>query len=368
MEQHQLFREILEGLHDLPAMLTATVITVKGATPREVGAKMVIRSDGKFLGTIGGGCGEAEVWEEAMKTMKGILPSHPLTVDLTLSPETGSPKICGGTMEIFLDLWLPSHLSLLESLLKGTAEGREQVLATVISSSYSTGSPSEGLNAGGKLLAGPFVSGTTGHQEMDRLVESEATLRIQEGKSLVKEFTGSWGSSRIFLELVPTPPELVIVGAGHIAQPLASIGKLLDFRVTVIDDRPAMAIKERFPGADAVLQWDLFTPLSEMVHLTRRTYFILVTRGHKYDEIALRQILDSPVPYIGMIGSRRRVRAVFNDLKKDGFPTELLKKVFAPVGLDIGAETPAEIALCIVAEIVDLRRGGKGQHLALKKS
>jgi xanthine dehydrogenase accessory factor len=168
----------------------------------------------------------------------------------------------------------------------------------------------------------------------------------------------------VYLEVHRPPPSLVIVGAGHIARPLCRVGAMLGFRVVVLDDRPEFATRERFPEADAVLRADFGDPFRG-VPVDGQTHLVLVTRGHKYDFEALRDLLarDQIPAYIGMVGSRRRVRAALEQLSREGLPAERLRAVHAPIGLDLGAETPEEIAIAIAAELVLLRRGGTGAAL-----
>jgi xanthine dehydrogenase accessory factor len=165
----------------------------------------------------------------------------------------------------------------------------------------------------------------------------------------------------VYLEPHRPSPELVIVGAGHIARPLCAVGALLGFRVTVLDDRPEFATRERFPEAAEVLRADFSDPFRG-VAIHEGTHLVLVTRGHKYDFEALRDVLHRPQApaYVGMVGSRRRVRAALEQLVREGIPRERLAAVHAPIGLDVGAETPEEIAVSIAAEIVLVRRGGTG--------
>jgi xanthine dehydrogenase accessory factor len=168
----------------------------------------------------------------------------------------------------------------------------------------------------------------------------------------------------LYLEVRRPVQELIVVGAGHIAQPMAHIGALLGFRVTVLDDRPDFATRERFPDADRLVQADFSDPFAD-VRLHERTHILLVTRGHKYDYDCLVRALrtDPPPAYIGMIGSRRRVRATYEKLVEEGFGRDLIDRIHAPVGLDVGAETPEEIAIAVAAELVMLRRGGTGVPL-----
>ena len=173
------------------------------------------------------------------------------------------------------------------------------------------------------------------------------------------------GGIELYLERWEPPAELLIVGAGHVAQPLALVGGMLDFRVTVLDDRPAFATAERFPGAERVLVVDFAEPLAG-IEVGSRTSIVLVTRGHRHDYDCLRELArrGSEPRYIGMIGSRRRVRAAFEQLAAEGVEADWLARVHAPLGLDIGAETPAEIAVAVAAEIVLAVRGGSGRPLS----
>jgi xanthine dehydrogenase accessory factor len=175
-------------------------------------------------------------------------------------------------------------------------------------------------------------------------------------------------SCQVYLELHHPQPEMVVVGAGHVAQPLCTLGALLGLRVRVLDDRPQFATRERFPEADEVRSVDFGDPFAD-IPLHQWSHVVLVTRGHRYDYECLRKVLERfPLPgYIGMIGSRRRVRATFDALLQEGFQRELLARVHAPIGLDLGGETPAEIAVSVAAEIVHHWNGGSGQPLSNKE-
>ena len=165
--------------------------------------------------------------------------------------------------------------------------------------------------------------------------------------------------AEIFIEPFVPDPVLLIVGAGHIAAPLASLAHLINFSVSVTDDRASFANRERFPTAKQLLVGDIEATLKNYP-ITPRTHIVLVTRAHAHDVQGLRAIIDSPAAYIGMIGSQRRVWAVFKLLHEEGVPAEKLGRVRAPIGLDLGGSTPEEIALSIMAEIIKLRHGGSG--------
>ncbi len=208
----------------------------------------------------------------------------------------------------------------------------------------------------------PQRHGSLGEPELEGEVETEAMALLASGR---EEGAGTRDLSvPVYLETHRPPEGLLIVGAGHLAGPLHEQGARLGFRVTVVDDRPAFAARERFPEAHQVLRVDFRDPFRE-IPPGLRTHVVLVTRGHRYDYECLRLLLqEEPLPrYLGMIGSRRRVRATFHQLLEEGVPRDRLEGIRAPVGLDVGAETPEEIAVAVAAEWIQLRRGGTGRPL-----
>lgn len=213
----------------------------------------------------------------------------------------------------------------------------------------------DGTDAGARLLVHPSGRrGTLGRPELDRAAESEARDALAEGHARTADVAGD----RLFIETHRPTEQLVIAGAGHISVPLARLGTMLGFRVLVLDDREDFTGPERFP-AEAVVRRVDFADAFRDVALGAWSYIVLVTRAHRYDFDCLRQLLEATVSpaYIGMIGSRRRVRAAFGALLKAGTPRGRIERVRAPVGLDIGSETPEEIAVSIAAELVAVRRG-----------
>lgn len=177
----------------------------------------------------------------------------------------------------------------------------------------------------------------------------------------VSEVSG--GKVRLYAEPYHPLPELVIAGAGHVGQALAALAHLAGFAVTVVDDRPEYASPERFPPGVKVVAGTFVTTLAGL-DLGPRHFVVLATRAHDLDLDCLRVVIRRPVTYVGMIGSRHRVETVFRLLEEEGVPPDSLSRVYAPIGLDIGARTPAEIAVSILAEVVRVRRGGTGEHLS----
>jgi len=254
---------------------------------------------------------------------------------------------------------------LVEEIIQIKEAGVPAVLATVVEARGNGR-----IEPGEKCLIrdGVIKVATVRDEALLQAILKEGAIRLREEKSKLVplELPAAGGRLEIFFEVMTSPPRLFVVGAGHIAVPLVKMAKLLDFRVAVIDDRLLFANRERFPDADEVLVGDMAETLKGLP-ITPSTYIVLITRGHKYDEPCLREIIHSPARYIGMIGSRRRVKACFQRFREEEkIAEEVIERVYAPIGLDINTETPEEIALSILAEIVRVRRGGKAQSLSGK--
>lgn len=254
----------------------------------------------------------------------------------------------------------------LDAAIGAQQSGEGLAIATVIRSAI------EGAEPGDRMLIWSDRSNGSIEARLDRAILSEARAAIESGRSGVRSFAlqseaavgMQGGEMDIFFDVIARPSRLVIVGAGHIAVPLARLGSLLDFRVTVLDDRPEFATQERFPDAAQIVVGPYRETVSSL-GADRDTYVVLVTRGHVHDAACLEVMLGRSPAYVGMIGSRTRVRTVMRHLAQNGHPIDRLRGVHAPIGLDLGAQTPAEIALSIMAEIVCVRRGGSGTSMAL---
>jgi xanthine dehydrogenase accessory factor len=218
----------------------------------------------------------------------------------------------------------------------------------------------DGPEAGAKWVVGPagMLLGPSGPE--GAAVVGAALPALASGRPTTVQLEGV---GRLYLEPHLPAPILVVVGAGHVAQPVATAGRLAGFEVVVLDDRPSFVTASRFPEADQLI-CDEFLHGLDSLNLGRRHHVVLVTRGHQHDLACLRHVITIPLAYLGMIGSRRRVMGVFQRLIDEGIDPEVLKCVHAPIGLDIGAETPGEIAISIAAELVKSRRGGTGESLS----
>lgn len=249
-----------------------------------------------------------------------------------------------------------------EELIQITEQGASAVLATVIEAAGVAVEP----GAKCLVLDGHVRAETVSEQRVVQAIVLEAETRLREEKSklVAIEMAEAGAKLEVFFEVMLSPPKLIVVGAGHIAVPLVKFAKVLDYHVTVIDDRILFANRERFPDADEVQVGDMAQMLKELP-ITPSTYIVLITRGHKYDEPCLREIIHSKAKYIGMIGSRRRIKACFQRFRdEERIAEEVIERVYAPIGLDINTETPEEIALSILAEVIKVRRGGKAQSLS----
>jgi len=249
-----IYEEIIKAKSSSQPFVLATVVESLGSSPREAGAKMIIKSDGSTVGSIGGGAVEKTVMEEAKKLMGS---AEPKLFQYNLSKDLGMQ--CGGKMSIFLE---------------------------------------------------PFL----------------------------------------------TAAKLYIFGAGHIGTALTTLGDMLGFAVTVVDNRPEYANQQRLPLAQRVLADEYSNALNELT-FDENTYIVIVTHGHAHDEEILRYCARQKFKYLGMIGSRNKVKKALDFLRQDGIPEDVIDNIHAPIGIDIGADTPAEIAVAIAAELVAVKTG-----------
>jgi len=360
-----MYQQVKQLIEEGETLAIATIVSTLGSTPREVGAKMVVTASGEILGTVGGGCGEAEVRREAVQVIRSHKPAM-VKVELMDDIESNSPAVCGGILHVFIDPWWKDPATvcaqLTDEFLKVQSEGAAAVLATVVKADNCPD-----VMPGQKCFVrnGVIKTGNIRNNDLLQAVVHEAEARVQreECRQVAITLPGTDIKIEIFFEVLTAISKVIIVGAGHLAIPLVQFAKILGFHITVLDDRVMYANRERFPDVDEVLVGDMAELLRGM-EITSQTYIVLITRGHQYDEPCLREVIHSPAKYIGMIGSKRRIKACFIRFRdENGIPEELLKRVYAPIGLDIKAESPEEIALSIISEMVKVRRGGSAQSL-----
>ena len=246
---------------------------------------------------------------------------------------------------------------------KSIKAGASAALCTIVRIEGST--PRE---VGAKMIVYPDgrTAGTVGGGKMEAQVIETAVAAIAARQSQVVQYTLQdldagdpgicGGAIEVYIDVSVPAPTLYLVGAGHVAMPTAALAHTCGFRVVVIDDRADMASEARFPDAAERLVGDIEAVLRGLP-LASNAYVVIVTRGHALDEEALHAVIDAPAAYVGMIGSRRKVRTIYDHLRAAGVPQEQLDRVHSPIGIDIGSETPAEIAVSIVAEMIAVRRG-----------
>lgn len=210
------------------------------------------------------------------------------------------------------------------------------------------------------------VIGTVGGAIAELQLIEQSMQAIKEGKprTIKIPLPVCAGVITCFVNVFHAPDHLILVGAGHVAQPISKLAKMLGFQVTVIDDRGEYATKERFPEADRVIVDDWAKALNE-VSIDSNTYIVILTYAGEYDELALRTVVSSKAAYIGMISSESKAKGILSKLRRDGIPGDLLRRVVTPIGLDIGAETPAEVAVSTMAEIVMRRKKRTGKPLSI---
>jgi xanthine dehydrogenase accessory factor len=262
-----IFDEIQRMRREGRKSVLATIVQIRGSVPSFNTAKMLVRDDGSILGSVGGGCVEADVWAAAQDVMRDE-KSRVMTFDLTEESMADSGLICGGKVEIFVEPIIPV-------------------------------------------------------------------------------------------------PEMVIFGAGHISRQVSRIATIAGFRTTIVDNRPVYANPERFPEAVSIYS-DSFEEAFQAIVPTENTYLVIVTRGHQEDENVLRWAVTTNARYVGMIGSKRKIRIIAEHLAGEGIPQEQIERAHMPIGLDVGAVTPEEIAVAIVAEAIQIRRVGFKHPLSKK--
>jgi xanthine dehydrogenase accessory factor len=337
------------------ACYTALVET-RGSTPQKAGAAMLVFPDGSQVGTLGGGCVEAEVKRRALQVLQdGSIELMTFQLDSDYGWDDG--LICGGRMKMLVDPVRPGEqVSYYSRLLDTLSAGRGATEAIVIDSSKSGGGADGDrwlLDEQGSVLAcRSRTFAGTGDASPPVPTALAASLKPLEERP--RPYIASGISFLPYLERC----RLVIVGAGHVGQKVAELASEVGFDVWVVDDRQEYCNSDRFPSARRLIVADFDTALRGL-QVDSNTYCIIVTRGHNHDEQALFHLATTPARYLGMIGSRRKIKLIFEDLQRDGIPREALQQVHAPLGFDIGSQTVPEIAVSIVAELIAHRNIGQ---------
>ena len=342
----------------------ATLINTKGPTPRKAGARMFVGEGGRILGSVTiGGCVDARVIEEAEAMMISRAPKR---LKMALGDEDAWELglTCGGNVDLlidFLDFSDPGDpmARLHELARREIRAGRRTALATLIDPS--AGGPAvfrkrmlinEHGVAEGSLLG-----------SLPKQLLKDARDLIASGRSQILSYDVDGHAVEIFIEVFGPPFPLIIFGGSHVAIPLVSLAKTVGLRTVVVDGRPRFADRERFPEADEVIE-GIPSEVAERLTLDAATSIVLLTHDYKYEVPVLKRALSTDCGYIGLLGSRRRGKAILDLLHEQGVEERQLRRVRVPVGLNIGAQTAPEIALSILAEILAVRNGRFGGSLS----
>jgi xanthine dehydrogenase accessory factor len=354
MNDHEIYIKATLLLEKGENIALITAISTTGSTPGKVGYKMLVWGEkGETIGTIGGGLVEAEIIEAA----NNILPKtqcRVLTFNLD-GTEDDVKGICGGSIELLIETFDEKSLPLFKELSTVIDNGDKGILLSIIS-------PNKSPNKIFLKNAGQLNS-ITNIDLTPEIIDSINKLVAKEQFAMKTLPDGG----RIFIETISEQPMVFIFGAGHLAYYISQYTKSLNFRYTVYDDRAEFANKERFPQADNIIVED-YESVLDKIKINKNSYIVIVTKGHKSDEIVLEKVVKTDAKYIGMIGSKTKTLTILKKLNEKGIPDQILKKVYSPIGISIGALTPQEIALSIVSELVKIRRIGdtsKTNHMRI---
>jgi len=326
---------LVESLEKGDSAVLGAIVRSAGSAPRTSGARMVILADGTLKGTVGGGALEGACQAKAHELFDGQQDFAELKFALNAQSAAEEGMLCGGNVDVLLQLVRPDSLDMFRRIRQEYIQGQRPALLTFLP-----------VN-GGKPNMMSFVSGDNGLPSELR----QAILR----KNRRIPFLVPLKDGEVFVEPLVHPGIVYLVGAGHVALATAELAHFVGFEVVVMDDRAEFANRKRYPQARDVRVLDNFDNC--ITGLGPDDYIIIVTRGHLHDREVLAQSLRTDAGYVGMIGSSRKRSAVYASLQNEGFTEKDLARVHCPIGLTIGADTPREIAVSIVAQLVQVRAG-----------
>lgn len=356
-------KSVFEHAADLTAarqpFALTTVVRTQGSTPQVAGAKLIVTGvpDARPIGTLGGGCVEAD----AILAARDILAGGPTTLrqyQLTEELAWNTGLVCGGTMWILAEPGsgaLQLEAGLADDVARATRGGQPLAFVTLLVRD------GRDLGYAGRLVvrgSGERI-GSLGRAELDHKAVDAALEQMRHGTTRLVSVDDR---TDLLVDPVTAPPRLVVAGGGHVAKAIARQAHLLDFAVTILEDRPEFADPERFGGAE-VIGGDVPTAIANYPY-GWQTYLVIATRGHKLDADCVLAAAGTTVPYIGVLGSRRKTVLIADMLREHGVSPDRIQAIHAPVGLDLGGRTPAEIALAVMAEITQRRYSGTGVSLS----
>ena len=356
----EVFEEATNQINEKHPLVIATVVRTKGSTPQKPGAKLLVRNDGSGVGTLGGGCVEGDIWYAAKQLMKNRGSAETIGYELNEEIAAQDGLVCGGTMFFLVD---PIY-----------EKGQEALFLDEINSAYLGGEPVAlaslvktipdiDSKLGGKLLirSDGSVEGTLGADNLNsEAIKYGIELMAYGNSKYVRSETGA----EYFVEGYTTPPQIILCGGGHVSRAIYTFAVNLGFNLTVIDDREEFANKTRFPLANVVVA-ESSAEGFRSIEINKNTFIVIATRGHRYDHVSLEAALNTSASYIGLLGSKRKTILIYEELLSKGVSIDRIKDVRAPIGLDINARTPEEIAISIMAEILMIRNGGGGNEMKL---
>jgi xanthine dehydrogenase accessory factor len=363
----EILRDLMAALDAGREIVYCRLVETRGSTPQKAGAAMLVFPDGSQAGTLGGGCVEAEVKRRALRVLGG---GKAEIVCFQLDNDYGwdDGLICGGRMQILIDpLTSPAsrqYFSVLSELIH-TGRGCSEA---VVFDEEKSGIPTPAsylFDAEDRPMAThpPSADAWLGSSSEVRAASPPPTMADSPPGIVLEHLKPLAGRPRTYaaqgiayLTVLPRC-RLLIVGGGHVGQAVGNLAADVDFDVWVVDDREQYVSRERFPKAQRLLCGPVDRVLRE-IEVTPDTYCLIVTRGHNHDEEALYHLADRGARYVGMIGSKRKIKLIFDDLLHEGVSPAALAKVYAPVGIDIGSQTVPEIAISILAELVAHRNLG----------
>lgn len=347
---YEIVDRMREELESARAFAIVTLIGESGSTPRARGAQMLVRGDSSIAGTIGGGLLEAAMIEEALRVIRSGRSA--LTgMSLAHGVADRDAMICGGSAEVLI-VYVPPADPVMSEIAealsaKGARSGARRWFCLSFDDAVGVTEASCCLMSEGEE---PIGEAPCRSDELTRLVakcEIHGSVELPSGR-------------RLYVESLMPPCRAVICGGGHVGRALVPVARGVGFEVVILDDRPEFASRERFPSASRVLFLDSFADAFAEVVIDERSYLIIVTRGHAHDFEVLEQALCTPAGYIGLMSSSSKWRRFQAELAADGFTAADIARVHSPIGLSIGAETPPELAISIVGEMIAVRRGSGG--------
>jgi len=332
-----LLPQLIDARRDGRKVCYTALVDTRGSTPQKAGAAMLVFEDGTQAGTLGGGCVEAEVKRRALEVLLSNSAAEIQTFQLNHDYGWDDGLICGGRMTMLIDP-LPH-------------ERYYEQFQTAIDSRT-------GCTEAVFLTDSPFASArclfdATGNLLHETQPETGTSIAMETLRPLCERPQPYLENGVSFLPQLEQC-RLIIIGAGHVGQQLSRYAHDADFIVDVVDDRAMYCNAERFPDASALITGPFDEQLPKL-KIDSNTFIVIVTRGHNHDEEALHHVVQSKARYIGMIGSRRKIKLIYADLEENGIPASAIARVHAPVGLDIGSQTVPEIAISITAQLISIR-------------